>query len=104
MPEPDWSLSTHWLSACTVDPAVTGLSAGQLIQRLSDEMIEARPLWKPMHRQPVFAGCRYYAAGNDSVSDRLFDTGLCLPSGSNMSTAELDRIIATIERILASAR
>jgi dTDP-4-amino-4,6-dideoxygalactose transaminase len=53
-----------------------------------------------MHRQPVFAHCRYFEDGNDSVSDRLFDTGICLPSGSNLSNDEIARIIGTIRSIL----
>lgn len=99
MPEPDWSFSTHWLSTCTVDPDVAGISVGEMIAALAGEMIETRPLWKPMHRQPVFSGCRYFEHGNESVSDRLFATGLCLPSGSNMAPSEIDRIVATIRRV-----
>jgi dTDP-4-amino-4,6-dideoxygalactose transaminase len=101
MPEPEWSFSTHWLSTCTIDPTVIGMSASELIERLAGEMIETRPLWKPMHRQPVFAECRYYADGNVSVSDALFENGLCLPSGSNMSEAEVEHIITTIQRFVA---
>ncbi len=98
MPEPEWSFSTHWLSTCTVDSDRFGMSAGALIQKLAGEMIETRPLWKPMHRQPVFAGCRYFTDGNHSVCDTLFDNGICLPSGSNMSDGEITRIIETIRR------
>jgi dTDP-4-amino-4,6-dideoxygalactose transaminase len=100
MPEPDWSFSTRWLSCATIDPAVTGISAQDLIKRLSDEMIEARPLWKPMHRQPVFAGTDYVTEGNVSVSDRLFETGICLPSGSNMNADEIGRIVDTLRGLL----
>ncbi|CAM3178741.1 Aminotransferase [Sphingomonas antarctica] len=101
MPEPDWSFSTRWLSCATIDPDAAGISASELITRLAEEMIEARPLWKPMHRQPVFAGCDYVTEGNASVSDRLFETGICLPSGSNMAPAEIDRIVDTLRNILA---
>jgi pyridoxal phosphate-dependent aminotransferase EpsN len=59
-------------------------------------MIEARPVWKPLHRQPVFEGCRYYTHSNESTSDRFFETGICLPSGSNMTDADVDRIIDTL--------
>lgn len=104
MPEPEWSYSTRWLSTCTIDSAVTGISAGALLARLSDELIETRPLWKPMHLQPVFAGCAYYPDGNASVSDELFGSGLCLPSGSNMEPEEIERIISTIGEILDRAR
>lgn len=97
MPEPDWSFSTHWLSACTIDPAC-GTDRVALMQRLAGELIEARPLWKPMHLQPVFAGCRHFTDGGDSVSDRLFRDGLCLPSGSNMTEAQVARIVEVIRR------
>ncbi|WP_292171557.1 aminotransferase class I/II-fold pyridoxal phosphate-dependent enzyme [Brevundimonas sp.] len=100
MPEPDWSYSTRWLSALTIDPAVAGISANQVIARLAEEMIEARPVWKPMHQQPVFAGCRHFAHGNTSVADQIFDAGLCMPSGSNMSPAEIARIIDVMRGIL----
>ena len=104
MPEPEWSYSTHWLSTCTIDEAVTGISARALLAKLADELIETRPLWKPMHQQPVFSGCRYFAHSNVSVSDHLFDAGLCLPSGSNMSKTEIDRIVDTIKGVLDDAR
>lgn len=103
MPEPRWSYSTHWLTACTIDPS-SGVSAASLIAKLSAEMIEARPLWKPMHLQPVFSGYRYFTAGEQSVSDRLFAQGVCLPSGSNMSAQSLERVIAAIRRIFEEAR
>lgn len=97
MPEPDWSFSTHWLSACTIDPAC-GTDRSALMHRLAGELIEARPLWKPMHLQPVFTGCRYFTYGGDSVSDRLFRDGLCLPSGSNMTEVQVARIVEVIRR------
>lgn len=93
MPEPDWSYSTRWLSAFTLDPAVAGVSVTEIIARLAAEMIEARPIWKPMHQQPVFAGCRHFSHGNSPVSDRIFETGLCMPSGSNMTPAEIERVV-----------
>jgi dTDP-4-amino-4,6-dideoxygalactose transaminase len=104
MPEPEWSYSTHWLSTCTIDEAQTGISAQALLKRLADEFIETRPLWKPMHLQPVFEGCRYFPHGNTSVSDELFETGLCLPSGSNMSAAEIERIVGTVRKVIGEAR
>jgi dTDP-4-amino-4,6-dideoxygalactose transaminase len=92
-PEPEWSYSNRWLSALTIDPEVAGVSASEVIRRLADEMIECRPVWKPMHLQPVFSHCRHFAHGNEPVSDRIFDQGLCMPSGSNMTREEIDRII-----------
>ncbi len=104
MPEPDWSVSTHWLSTCTLDPDIAGPSAMQVIAALGEEMIETRPLWKPMHRQPVFAGARYFPHDNRSISDALFETGLCLPSGSNLEDRDLAGIIAALRRAMTRAR
>jgi dTDP-4-amino-4,6-dideoxygalactose transaminase len=99
MPEPEWSYSTHWLTACTIEPQ-WGISSTDLIQRLAGELIEARPIWKPMHLQPVFAQYEYFNDGTASVSDRLFQQGVCLPSGSNITEAQIDRIVNTIRKIL----
>jgi len=99
MPEPEWSFSTHWLSACTFDKEI-GVSSHELIAQLFGELIEARPIWKPMHRQLVFAGCRYFPHSELSVSDRLFESGICLPSGSNMTDKQIERIVRTIRSSL----
>jgi dTDP-4-amino-4,6-dideoxygalactose transaminase len=98
MPEPDWSFSTHWISACTIARA-SKIDAAAMIQRLSAEFIEARPVWKPMQLQPVFAQCDYFPHGNQSVSEDLFNRGICLPSGSNMSTEQIDRVAETVLKI-----
>lgn len=95
MPEPNWSRSTRWLTACTIEPN-GAVDSERLRHHLAEDLIEARPVWKPMHRQPVFADAAYHSAGNHSISDRLFETGLCLPSGSNLSNAQIDRTIASI--------
>jgi dTDP-4-amino-4,6-dideoxygalactose transaminase len=100
MPEPDWSYATHWLTAFTLVPNTSKLDALETIKRLSEEKIEARPLWKPMHLQPVFAHCRYFPHAGESVSDDLFSTGICLPSGSNMSPEHLDRVIRSLRQLL----
>jgi len=99
MPEPDWSYSTHWLTVCTIAPDA-GITSAELMQRLAGEMIEARPLWKPMHLQPVFRHCRYFTDGKQSVADRLFAQGLCLPSGSNMNAGQIERILSVIRKSL----
>jgi dTDP-4-amino-4,6-dideoxygalactose transaminase len=101
MPEPSWSYSTHWLSACTIDPEHSPVTSTELIQKMAGEMIEARPLWKPMHLQPLFADCHYFSDGEESVSNRLFAQGVCLPSGSNMSTEALDRVIELMRKIVS---
>lgn len=98
MPEPQWSYSNRWLTAATISPRI---GSAELIRRLAGELIEARPVWKPMHRQPVFAGSRYFTAGGPSVSDELFENGICLPSGSNMTPEQLDRIIGAVRSILS---
>jgi dTDP-4-amino-4,6-dideoxygalactose transaminase len=99
MPEPDWSYSNHWLTACTFKSAA-GIDIAHLIKYLSGELIEARPLWKPMHLQPVFSKCRYFSHSDKSVSDYLFDHGICLPSGSNMTKTQIQRVVHTIRSFL----
>jgi dTDP-4-amino-4,6-dideoxygalactose transaminase len=102
MPEPDWSHSTHWLSACTIAAHPGAICADELIKRLSAEMIEARPIWKPMHLQPVFAHCTYFRHDETiSVADDIFARGICLPSGSNMNAHHQDRVIETLRLALA---
>ncbi len=87
--------SNHWLSAIVIDPIVVGKTREDLRLTFLEDNIESRPLWKPMHLQPVFAGSPYYGA---KVAETLFDNGLCLPSGSNLTDAERERIRAVIER------
>lgn len=82
-----------WLTSILVDPDVAGFTAEDVRAALAEADIEARPLWKPMHLQPVFAGARAYVNG---TSERLFRTGLSLPSGSVLGEAEIDRIDAAI--------
>jgi dTDP-4-amino-4,6-dideoxygalactose transaminase len=100
MPEPQWSYSTHWLSAATLRPSRGGPDAAELIRRLAAELIEARPLWKPMQLQPVFAQCPFFAHRTPSVSEQLFADGICLPSGSNMTTAQLERVVDAIRKVV----
>ncbi|WP_217586565.1 DegT/DnrJ/EryC1/StrS family aminotransferase [Lentibacillus saliphilus] len=96
-PELENSMSNRWLTALTVDPDVTGVSRYEIIEALAKENIEARPVWKPMHLQPLFEGVLYYPHEEEnSVSDMLFKCGLCLPSGSNMTIEEQNRVIDII--------
>lgn len=90
--------SNHWLSAITVDADQAGLTVEQLRLAFLEENIESRPLWKPMHLQPVFADAPYYGA---KVAEQLFDEGLCLPSGSNLSDEERSRITACVRNLFA---
>jgi len=98
MPEPEWSFSNRWLTAATLR-ADAPLSAAELIRRLAGELIEARPVWKPMHLQPVFAGCEHVTARDLPVADQLFNNGICLPSGSNMTRKQLERVVDTLRRL-----
>jgi dTDP-4-amino-4,6-dideoxygalactose transaminase len=86
-----------WLTAVLVDPAEAGWSADDLRAALDAADIESRPLWKPMHRQPVFQGAGSLLNG---VSDRLFATGLTLPSGSSLTVDELHRVLTTMDAFL----
>lgn len=88
--------SNHWLTAITIDPAIAGTDREKLRLALGEENIEARPLWKPMHLQPVFEKAPRFVNG---VSETLFNNGLCLPSGSNLTDEELERIAEVIKRV-----
>lgn len=81
--------SNHWLSAIVVNETKTGKSREDLRMAFLEDNIESRPLWKPMHMQPIFANTPYYGT---NVSEKLFDDGLCLPSGSNLSDEDRMRI------------
>jgi pyridoxal phosphate-dependent aminotransferase EpsN len=100
MPEPEWSSSSRWLTVLTLDDPI-GVPPLSVIERLAELNIEARPVWKPMHLQPVFEGARYYphARGKD-VSAGLFARGLCLPSGSNLTEAQQARVIDAVKEAL----
>ena len=101
MPEAGFGCSTRWLTVLTVDPELCGVSRDDIIDALEIENIEARPVWKPMHLQPLYMGCRYYAHDDkNSISDRLFELGLCLPSGSNLSRDDQERVIKIIKKLL----
>lgn len=97
MPEASFGRSTRWLTALTVDPEQAGVAAADIIDDLASRNIEARPVWKPLHLQPLFRDCPYYPhSENESVSDKLFHNGLCLPSGSQMSENVQQRVIDLI--------
>lgn len=81
--------SNHWLSAIIIDEQIVGKSSEMLRIALENDNIESRPLWKPMHLQPVFQNCSYYGT---KVAEHLFNSGLCLPSGSNLSENDKVRI------------
>lgn len=96
MPEASWGRHTRWLTTLTIDPVLSGVDREMIRLALEAENIEARPVWKPMHLQPVFA--KYECVGG-AVAERLFTNGLCLPSGSNLTETDLSRIVAVIRNL-----
>jgi pyridoxal phosphate-dependent aminotransferase EpsN len=101
MPEAEFGSSTRWLTALTLDPGEIRITPREIIAALEAENIEARPVWKPMHLQPLFKSRPYFPhKKGESFSDSIFKRGLCLPSGSNLSVQDQDRIISIIQRQL----
>ncbi|MCZ2258625.1 aminotransferase class I/II-fold pyridoxal phosphate-dependent enzyme [Sporosarcina sp. G11-34] len=97
MPELEDTYSNRWLTAMTLDPDKVRITPYALMDLLEAENIEARPVWKPLHMQPLFEACKFYPHAEDNVvSERLFETGICLPSGSNMTVEEQERVIELI--------
>ena len=94
MPEASWGRCTRWLTVITIDPAQSGADREEIRLALEAANIEARPVWKPMHLQPVFRGC---ATIGGSVAEQLFAQGLCLPSGSNLQDTDLQRVVEVVE-------
>jgi pyridoxal phosphate-dependent aminotransferase EpsN len=93
MPEHERGRSTRWLTCITVDPHEFGASREDIRLALERENIEARPLWKPMHLQPLHSDFRVRAG---AVAEGLFSQGLCLPSGSDLTANDLTRIANTV--------
>jgi pyridoxal phosphate-dependent aminotransferase EpsN len=93
MPEARYGTHTHWLSCWLIDETEAGISRDQLLARLDAAGIEARPVWKPMHLQPVFSAARCYGG---QVSEDLFRRGICLPSSSSLSEEEQNRVIRVV--------
>ena len=97
--EPVGCFSNRWLTCIVVDPkANKGLNREEIRLAMEVENIQSRPFWKPMHQQPVFANAKSYLNG---VSDKLFEDGLCLPSGSNLTEEEFKRIFKCLDSIFA---
>jgi dTDP-4-amino-4,6-dideoxygalactose transaminase len=89
--------SNYWLTAILIDPEQTGgITKEDVRSTLEAENIESRPLWKPMHMQPVYQGSKFYGTG---VCEKLFEQGLCLPSGSNLTEQDFDRIFQVLTKI-----
>lgn len=96
------SFSNRWLTSILVDPEkCNGLTASELLHAFSRENIESRPLWKPMHLQPLYRKSPFYGS---IVSEQLFSQGLCLPSGSNLTEEEFSRIFSVLDNVFSAFR
>jgi dTDP-4-amino-4,6-dideoxygalactose transaminase len=93
--------TNRWLTCVLIDPESFGATREDVRVALEREDIESRPLWKPMHLQPVFAGCR---AVGGAVSSGLFEKGLCLPSGSSLTDGDRARVVAHVRAAVGSGR
>ena len=99
MPECEGAYGTRWLTTATFDPHILPVNREMIRLSLQDHQIETRPLWKPMHMQPLYADCAYHGKGFDEM---LFDNGLCLPSGSDLSEDEQSEVIDRIKKLIKS--
>jgi pyridoxal phosphate-dependent aminotransferase EpsN len=100
MPEAPWGKHSRWLTTLTIDPISFGADRETVRLALETENIEARPVWKPMHLQPVFAG---YERIGGRVAEDVFERGLCLPSSSNLTEQQLERVARAVRRVAAPA-
>ncbi len=100
MPEADWGQSNRWLTVMLVDAARFGATPEQLRLALEAQNIEARPVWKPMHLQPVYAG---FERVGGAVAESLFANGICLPSGSSLTQTDLDRVATAVRAVARDA-
>lgn len=98
LPDPSFGQSNHWLTVILIDKKISGLTPEDIRLALEADNIEARPVWKPMHLQPVFQGMQMLGGG---VAEQRFATGLCLPSGSQMTTDDQSRVVACIKSLWA---
>jgi dTDP-4-amino-4,6-dideoxygalactose transaminase len=95
MPEAPTGRCNRWLTVILIEPEQFGTTSDQVRLALEAENIESRPVWKPMHLQPVFRHCRIRGG---SVSERLFRLGLCLPSGTAMTPSDIERVASIVRR------
>ncbi len=93
VPRPSHTEANHWLTVLTIDPTEFGATARELVEKLDADDIEARPAWKPMHRQPLFADAPMRGG---TVADAIFETGMCVPSGSSLDRSDQQRVIDAI--------
>jgi len=95
MPEAPWGTHCRWLTTLTIDEDAFGATRDDVLRALEADRIEARPLWKPMHEQPVFQG---YGRSGGAVAEDIFRHGLCLPSGSALRPDQLERICSVVRQ------
>ncbi len=100
MPELHNARSTRWLTTVVVDPQLVGVTREDIRLSLLNHQIESRPLWKPMHMQPLYSHCEYVGSG---VDESLFMNGLCLPSGSDMTVTQQNEVIERIKHMVSHA-
>jgi dTDP-4-amino-4,6-dideoxygalactose transaminase len=96
MPEADYGRSTRWLTVALVDSGKFGATPNEIIAALDAENIESRPVWKPMHMQPAFAGC---STAGGAISERFFRDGICLPSGTLMTDEQQLRVCTIFHKM-----
>ena len=96
MPEARFGQATRWLTCLTVNPEKFGVDRNVILAALAADNIEARPVWKPMHLQPLFKG---YVCRGGAVAEDLFNRGLCLPSGTSMKAEDLERVVNVVKRV-----
>ncbi len=102
MPEASFGRANRWLSVMTLGPDVTDVKPLDVMKALEEHNIESRPVWKPMHLQPIFEKYGFYTADEDKpFSERVFETGLCLPSGSTLTQEQQIRVIELIRKCFA---
>jgi len=101
MPEPKGLLATRWLTAVTFDPELVPVTREDVRLMLLEHEIESRPLWKPMHLQPLYQGSPYHGSGFD---EKLFKQGLCLPSCSSMTIEQQNEVIELVLDCIAKRK
>jgi dTDP-4-amino-4,6-dideoxygalactose transaminase len=98
-PEAPWGSHTRWLTVAYLDSTVTGITPNALVSRLAQHEVEARPVWRPMHTQPLFSQSPVVGG---RVAERLYSTGICFPSSSSLSEEQQVRVITLIREVLQS--
>jgi pyridoxal phosphate-dependent aminotransferase EpsN len=100
MPQAPHGLHTNWLSCFLIDKREFGSSRDDLMETLDGANVESRPVWKPMHVQPLYTGCKYYGG---EVAEDLFRRGLCLPSSSSLSMEDQLHVVNVVRRVAGAA-